>query len=202
MKLYDAAMPGTRGARVRWILEELGIPYDLKTLDLRKDTKQPDYLEIHPHGRVPAFEIEGEAIIESAAICMQLADLHADRGLAPKVGTPERARWYQWIVYAPATLDGPLVDRLFHTMFLPPDKRRPELVERADATWKTAAPFLVKTLSKQDWLVGGAFSAADVVVGFDIALAGNMGMLEGHPALQAYLGRLMARPAFAKAFKG
>lgn len=201
MKLYDATMPGTRGTRVRWMLEELGVPYETKALDFRKgETRAPEYLEIHPHGKVPAFEIDGEPLIESSAICMHLADLHPERGLAPKLGTPERARWYQWMVYAPAMLDEPLVDRIFHTVLLPPEKRRPELVTKADAAWKVSAAFLEKTLSKQDYLTGSAFTAADVVVGYDVALAGNMGMLEGYPALQAYLGRLSSRPAFAKAY--
>lgn len=201
MKLYDATMPGTRGTRVKWILEELGVPYEVKALDLQKgETKAAEYLEIHPHGKVPAFELDGEPLIESAAICMHLADLHPGRGLAPAPGTPERARYYQWMVYAPAMLDEPLVQRLFHTVFLPPEQRRPELVEKAEAAWKVSAAFLDKTLSKQDYLVGPAFSAADVVIGYDIALAAHMGMLESHPSLRAYLDRLASRPAFRKAY--
>ena len=79
MKLYDAVFPGTRGSRVRWMLEELGVPYEVAPLDpMKGEHKRPEYLQIHPHGVIPAVEIQGTPMIESAAICMQLADTHVD----------------------------------------------------------------------------------------------------------------------------
>ena len=197
MKLFDAAAPGTRATRVRWMLEELGLPYEREVLDFGKgDMRTPSYLERHPHGKVPALEIDGTRLIESAAMCMHLCDMHPEQGLAPAVGTPERARWYQWIVYAISTLDEALIPRIFHTALLPEERRDPKIVERADATWAIAAPFLSNALAGQDHLLGETFSAADVVIGYDVALAGRQGLLEAHPTLAAYLERLAARPAF------
>jgi len=201
MKLFDASNPGTRATRVRWLLEELGAPYEREVLVFAKgDTKTPEYMARHPHGKVPAVELDGQRLIESAAICMHLSDLHSAAGLAPALGTPERALWYQWIVYAASTLDEPLISRIFHTAIFPEERRDPALVEKADAVWALAGPYLESALEGRTWLLGDAFSSADVVLGYDIALAGRMGLLETYPALGAYLGRLSSRPAFQAAY--
>jgi glutathione S-transferase len=201
MKLYDASNPGTRATRVRWLLEELGVPYDRVVLDFAKgDMRTEAHLARHPHGRIPAFEWEGLSLIESGAMCMHLADVHHDKGLAPEPGTKERALWYQWICYAVSTLDDPLVARIFHSAILPEDKRNPAIVDKGDALWGAAAPFIRAGLGEGDWLVGDRFSAADVVVGYDVALAANMKMLEDDPKLGAYFARLSERPAFKAAY--
>jgi len=201
MKLYDATFPGTRGSRVRWMLEELGVPYEVAPLDpMKGEHKRPEYLQIHPHGVIPAVEIQGTPMIESAAICMQLADTHADRGLAPAPGSPERAAYYQWIVYAVATLDEPVVGWIMNAQILPEPARRPEAVEKGKKVWAIAAPFLDRSLTGRTWILGDQFSTADVVIGYDLAMAARLGGLEGHPALGAYVGRLTARPAFQKAY--
>lgn len=203
MKLYDAPFPGTRASRVRWMLEELGAPYEIVTINpMKGEHKQPEYLALHPHGVVPAMVIDGQNLIESAAMCLQLADLYPAAGLAPPVGTTARAHYYQWMVYAPATLDDPLVARIFNTVFLPEPKRDPAKVANADRVWATAAPFLSRALDEGPWLLGDHFSAADVVIGYDVRLAGGMGMLAEHPTLGAYLERLAARPAFQRVFGG
>jgi len=203
MKLYDGPFPGTRGSRLRWMLEEIGAPYESATVNFSKgEHKTPEYLAIHPHGVVPGFELDGQHLVESAAICLQLADLHPERGLAPPVGSPERALYYQWIVYAPATLDDALVGRIFHTVFLPAERRDPAKVATGDRVWAAAAPFLSRALGDGEWLLGERFSAADVVIGYDVRMANAMGMLADYPALQAYLARLAARPAFQRVFGG
>ena len=203
MKLYDAPFPGTRASRVRWMLEEAGAPYEIVTINpMKGEHKQPEYLAIHPHGVLPAMVIDGQNLIESAAMCLQLADLYPAAGLAPPVGTPERAHYYQWVVYAPATLDDPLVARIFHTAFLPEAKRDPAKVANADRVWSLAAPFLSAALAGGGWLLGERFSAADVVIGYDVRMANAMGMLADYPVLQGYLARLAARPAFQRVFGG
>jgi glutathione S-transferase len=109
IKLYDADFPGTRGSRTRWMLEELGIPYERAAIKASQGEhrKAPYAPDIHPHGLVPAAEIDGTVLIESAGICMQLSDMHPEKNLGAEVGSLERARWYQWITYAAATLDEP-----------------------------------------------------------------------------------------------
>ena len=201
MKIYDAPFSGTRGSRLRWMLEEIGAPYDVSPVNLQRgEHKSEDYLKVHPHGLVPAFELNGQPLVESAAVCMQLADLHPEANLAPAIGSATRALYYQWIVYAPATLDDPLVARVFHTVFLPPDKRDGARVANADRVWAAAAPFLSKTIGSGDWLLGAQFTAADVVIGYDIRLAHSMGMLADYPVLSDYFARLTGRPAYQRVF--
>jgi len=197
MKLYDANFPGTRGSRVRWMLEELGVPYQVEALDAAAgEHKRDPYRSVHPHGLIPALEIDGQTLIDSAGICMHLAVLRAARGLAPPLGTPDRAAWYQWIVYAAATLDGPLVDWVMHALVLPEARRRPEPVAQGHAVWRVAAPFLERSLTGRTWLFGDTFSAADVVLGYDVVIASRLGALSEYPAIGAYAARLMTRAAF------
>ena len=183
------------------MLEELGVPYEVSPVDPAKsEHKTAEYLAIHPHGLIPAAELDGSHLIESAAICMQLADTHPAAGLAPALGTPERARWYQWIVYATATLDEPLVGWILHAMILPEARRQPAKVEHGKAVWSVAAPFLSKSLGDQPWILGRQFTAADVVLGYDIATVARLGGLADYPVLSAYSARLSQRPAFQKTY--
>ena len=201
MKIYDAPFSGTRGSRLRLMLEELGVSYELSAVNLRHgEHKRAEYLKIHPHGLVPAFELDGVSLIESAAVCMQLADLNPEAGLAPPVGSAARALYYQWIVYGPATLDDQLVARVFNTAFLPEEKRDPAVVAKADRVWAAAAPFLSRALETHPWLCGEQFTAADVVIGYDIQLANAQGLLADYPVLQGYLDRLTARPAWQRVY--
>ena len=94
MKLYYA--PQTRATRPRWMLEEIGAPYELVRLQLSKgEHKQPEYLKIHPHGAVPAYSDGEVTMFESAAICAYLADKFPDKRLAPPLGSPQRGLYYQ-----------------------------------------------------------------------------------------------------------
>jgi len=112
MKLYYS--PQTRAGRPRWLLEEIGAPYEIASLDLKKgEHKQPEYMKIHPHGAVPAL-IDGDlALFESAAICMYLADKYPEKKLAPALGTPARgehlAKFRAQILAIPER-DGSFVD--------------------------------------------------------------------------------------------
>ena len=128
MKLYHASE--TRSIRPRWLLEEVGASYELVTLDLEKgEHRTSDYLEIQPHGLVPAL-VDGDLVIyESAAICSYLADAFPDAKLVPPLGTSERGLYYQWMHYAMATLEPPVLDVLEHTLLLPEEERKVDRVE-------------------------------------------------------------------------
>src|SRR5579862_5890993 len=118
MKLYH--QPRTRSSRVAWLLGELGVACEIAPVNVFVgEGRKPEYLAIHPHGLVPAFEDDGLLLIESSAICMHLCDKHPEKKLAPAVGTKDRARYYEWMVYIPATIDPCLETIMFHTMFLP-----------------------------------------------------------------------------------
>jgi glutathione S-transferase len=101
-------MPRTRSSRVLWLLEEIGTPYELTEIP-GAQRRSVEHLARHPLGRVPALELgEGTTMFESAAICLQLADLNLDAGLIPSVGSPERALVYQWVVFAVTEIEAPL----------------------------------------------------------------------------------------------
>jgi len=198
MKLYYS--PQTRAGRPRWLLEEIGAPYEIVSLDLQKgEHKKPDYMKIHPHGAVPAL-VDGDlALFESAAICMYLADKFPDKKLAPPLGTPARGLYYQWMLYSMATLEPPVLEVFLNTVMLPEAERSAAAVEKARTNFAAVAKVLSNALTGRDFILGEQFSAADVMIGSTLAWAGFMGLLADHPALQAYAKRLSERPAFQRA---
>lgn len=201
MTIQLHGLPGTRSTRAAWLLEELGVPYEQKLVQFSKgEHKQPPHLARQPHGLVPAINLGHGPMIESAAMCLALADQHADKGLAPALTSPARARYYEAIVYAVSTLDETVIPIYFHRKVLPEAQRDPKLVDAKLPTWKVAANLLTKRLGDRKFLVGDSFTAADVVVGYDLILGLEVGLLEEHPKLKAYTLSLLARPAIKKVF--
>ncbi|MBX3187498.1 MAG: glutathione S-transferase family protein [Labilithrix sp.] len=197
MKLYH--QPRTRSSRVRWLLAELGVTCDVAPIDVfAGEGRKPDYQQaVHPHGFVPALEEDGQILIESSAICMYLADRYGEGRLAPKLGTAERGKYYEWMVYVPATVDPCLETIMFHTVFLPEGKRIPQLVERAKKSWTTKMePRIEAALAKSPFILGETFSAADVLVGGALAWAQMAGVLGSGAAITRYLDAITKRPAF------
>jgi len=198
MKLYHS--PRSRSVRPRWLLEELDAPYELVTLDLASgEHKQPRYLRVHPHGVVPALEDGEVTVFESAAICMQLADKFPDKQLAPPLGTPARALYYQWMVYAVATLEPPVVEVFRHTVLLPDEQRSAAAAQEGLRTFAEVAGVLTQALGKQPYILGAQFSAADVMIGSTLGWGSFMDLLNDYPELQAYVQRLTERPAYQRA---
>jgi glutathione S-transferase len=199
MKLYFA--PITRATRPRWILEELGVPYETQVVDMMKgEHRMPSYMKVHPLGRVPALEDNGFIMFESAAIVMQLADRYPEKGLAPAVGTNERAEYYQWILCAMTELEPPLVTILMHTRLLPEAQRSPAAIEEASKRFKGVAKVFEERLKGRQYIVGDTFTAADIVVGGVCFLATLVNQIGDQPVLQQYFKNLMERPAAKKAY--
>lgn len=198
MKLYHS--PRSRSGRPRWLLEEIGEPYELVTLDFSKgEHKSPEYLKIHPHGVVPAL-VDGEVkLIESAAICMYIADKFPQKRMAPPVGTPARGAYYQWMVYTMATLEPPVLQIFLNTVMLPEEKRSAAAVDEGRETFAGVAQTLTQALTGRPYLLGSEFSAADVMIGSTLAWGSFMGLLAGQPVLEDYVKRLMERPAYQRA---
>jgi glutathione S-transferase len=191
--------PGTRSSRVQWLLEELELPYQFHTVALFEgEHKRPAHLERHPHGSVPAMSDGDLRLIESAAMILHLVD-KAGR-LAPPVGSEDRARLYQFVIYAPATLDEQAIQYFFHTVFFPAERRDPAKAERAKPHIETSLDFLTRELGESPYLLGQEFSAADVAVGYPLTMIAKAGLLEGRQPMQAYFERLTARPSFQKVF--
>jgi glutathione S-transferase len=200
MKLYFA--PNTRSVRPRWLLEELEVPYVLERVDLAKgEHKSLDYMKIHPHGAVPSLVDGSLAMFESAAIVMYLADKYPEKGLAPAPGTPERGQYYQWILYAMATVEPPLLQYFMHTRMHPEEKRSAASVEEAQHKMDEVFKVLAHELRDRPYIVGNHFTAADVMIGSMLGWAKPMGLIDRAPAeLSEYLNRLVDRPAHKRAF--
>ena len=201
MKLYHTPM--TRSSRVRWLLAELDMPHEVALVDVfLSEGRKPEYRAKNPHGFVPALEVDGQVLLESSAICLFLADRHLDKGLAPQHEDPLRARYYQWMVYVPATCDPAIETIMFHTRFLPEHKRLPVLVEQAKKKWGVSERVLADGLGDRTWILGDTFTAADVVVASCLAWARFAGVLGDDPKLAAYLDRATARPGFVAGHTG
>lgn len=198
MKLYHSQY--TRSGRARWALEELGVEYEIGRISFASgEHKKPEYLAINPHGSVPALVAGDLKLVESSAIVLHLADKYAEKNLAPALGTDERAQYYRWIVYVPATVDPVLETITMQTRFIPVEKRSAEVLEAAKKKWGNIATVLETALDGREYIVGNSFTAADIIVGSALGWAQFVNVLEGHPILAAYLKNLAQRPAYQRA---
>lgn len=184
-----------RDMRVRWALEEVGQPYDVRLVSF-KAMKEPAHLALHPFGQIPTYEEGNLALFESGAIVLHIAERHA--GLLPDDANA-RARAINWMFAALSTVEPPIVDR--------------DIVEYAehDKTWQGERQRMVddrirvrlgelsRRLGDADWLAG-AFSAADILMVHVLRRLEGSGLLEEYPNLAAYIARAEARPAYKRAF--
>jgi glutathione S-transferase len=204
MKLYFA--PRTRAIRPRWLLEELGVPYELVKLDLaRQENTTPAYLAVHPLGELPAL-VDGEVtLLESLAICLYLADRFPEKHLAPLVGSPERGPYYQWMVFAEVTLDTVVMAFYRHSQ-LPEEQKASANSHEELAKHRTRLTAVLDVinvgLGDREFLVGGAFTAADLLMASSLHMAYSLKLLDGHPRLVEYVRRHSQRPAVRKAVSG
>lgn len=198
IRLYHA--PQTRSVRPRWLLEELEVPYEVVRLNLQqKEHKRPEYLAIHPHGTVPAL-VDGDLVLmESLGICLYLADKFPEKRLAPSLGSPQRGLYYQWMAYAIATLEPPLIQVFQHSTMLPEEERSPRELRRGQETFREVAAVLSQALQGKTYLLGEQFTAADIMIGSTLVWASLIGVLEPHPVLREYVQRLQGRAAFQRA---
>jgi glutathione S-transferase len=197
MRLYY--VPKTRATRPRWVLEELGVPYELVRLDAAKgETRTPEHLARHPLGHVPVLEDGDVRIFESAAICLWLAERFPEKALLPPPGTAGRAAAYQWIFFAETELE-PALGAISAERRKPAAEQDPGKVDAARKRFHTAAAALEPVLTGRAHLVGDALSVADVIVGAILLWGRSAGALEGLPACDAYLTGLRARPAWRRA---
>jgi len=205
LELYE--WPPTRSQRAKWALEELGIEYTSHVVNLPEGEQDTDaYRAIHPLGVVPALKTDAYTIIESVAIVLQLIDEHPEKNLAPSIGTPERAHYYQWSVFACAELD-PAIMMVFDNTMRPLEHMRPPgtphdagLAERGRNDFAIRADVLSKALSDRDYMLGSDFSGADILIGHSCFMATFTGLIGDFPVLEAYYQRLRRRPSHQRAY--
>jgi glutathione S-transferase len=207
LELYE--WPPVRSQRAKWALEELEVPYSSRMINLLEGQQNTDaYRAIHPLGVVPALKTNQYTIFESVAIVLQLIDEHPEKSFAPAIGTPERAIYYQWSVFACAEIDPPLMQYFNNTM-RPLENMHPpgtphdaSLAARGREDFASRADMVSKALSDREYLLGTEFSGADILIGHSCFMAKHMGLLGEYPVLEAYYARLQERPAHRRAYAG
>ena len=191
-------VPFSRSLRVRWLLEELGLPYELAARSFA-ELRRPEHLALHPLGKVPVLRDGDVVLFESGAILQYLLERYGGGRLEPQPGSPERALYWQWFHYAEASVTPPLGLIVRHTALLPEAERIPALVESARAEAKRVLAPVERALGGKSWLVGD-LSAADIMMGSSLKLVSLLRLLgEATPNLAAYLARCEERPAYQRA---
>lgn len=192
MKLFWC--PKTRAARAVWMLEEVGCDYEKVLIDIRdsKARGQPDFLTASPMGKVPALEDGENRMAESAAICLYLADRYASGRLAPPIDADDRGEFLYWMFFSPGVIEPCMAERFGTAQ----ESRSAHGWGDFDSMIKT----LEARLHSRDWLMGDAFTAADVMVGSTCAFLQMFGIMPESPILAAYLDRCAAREAYQRGF--
>jgi glutathione S-transferase len=186
--------PQSRGRIVRWMLEEVGAPYEVRLIDFKTSAhKGPEFLAVNPMGKLPAISHRGVVVTECAAICAYLADAFPQANLAPPPA--ERAAYYRWLFFGAGSVEYAIVDRMLGR----PAPSRPGALGYGsfDDTMRT----LEGALTPGPWLLGERFSAADVYIGSQVGFGLLMKALDPTPTLAAYAERCRARPAAIRASK-
>lgn len=183
--------PQSRGQIVRWMLEEVGQPYETVVVEYA-DIKSSAYLAVNPMGKVPALRHEGQTITECAAICAYLADAFPDAGLVPP---PEhRGAYFRWLFFAAGPIEAAFTAKALGWE-VPAERQAMAGFGNFDLTIDT----IEGAVSGRQFIAGAAFSAADVYVGSMIDFMLTFGLLQPRPAFDAYLGNLRQRPAYLRA---
>jgi glutathione S-transferase len=174
----------SRGQIARWMLEEVGAPYEQVLLDYGTGMKDASFLAINPMGKVPAIQHDGRVVTECAAICAYLADAFPDAGLAPPLA--ERADYYRWMFFAAARALG---------LEAPADKAMTAGYGSFDATIDA----LEGAIAGRNFVAGDRFTAADVYVGAQVDWGLLFGTIPSRPAFETYAAMLRVRPAYVRA---
>lgn len=198
LKLHFA--PNSRAGRIVWLLEELGLDYELNRMDFHpKDLKSDEHRARHPLGRVPVLEDGDVSIYESGAIVEYVLERHKNGGLKPAVEDPRFPGYLQWFHYCEGMVMPPINTIVVQTILLPPDRRDETVLGQARRLLTKALGPVDDALQGKDYLIGD-FSAADIMLGHACFMANRMGCVSDEMAnLKAYVARIAARPAFDKA---
>jgi glutathione S-transferase len=195
--------PSTASLVVHWLLIELDVPHALHALDFEKrEQKSPEYLKLNPAGVVPTLVMDGQVITESPAIAMHLADLHPNAQLAPATGTPQRAAYYQWMLFMANTLQ-PAYRAWFYPTEPAGEGNADAVKEQARLKLENAWTRVAEHLQSHagPYLLGEKISAADFMLTMLMRWSRNMPKpTDRWPVLQAYAQRMKARPAFKEAY--
>jgi glutathione S-transferase len=199
MKLYE--YPPTRSIRVRWTLQELGVPFESVVVDIAKgEHKQAAFLKVNPAGKLPALVDGDQVLTESVAIVLYLAEKYSDRGLLPReLGA--RAQCYRWLLFAATELEQPVWRIAKHTAIYPKDKRIAADVALAREEFEAMAAVLDEHMRGRKFVATDAVTVADFVTAYALDMASVAGLLDRFAELRRYVGEMYARPKAAMRIK-
>ena len=184
-----------RDMRVRWALEEVDQPYDVRLVSF-EEMKQPAHLALHPFGQIPTYEEDDLVLFESGAIVLHLAERHA--GLLPDDANA-RARAISWMFAALNTVEPPIVERSMIGLLERDETWYAQRLPAVEGRLRKRLGELSRRLGDADWL-DGAFSAGDLMMVSVLLRSKSSGILDEYPNLSAYVARGEARPAYQRAF--
>ena len=205
----------SRSQRVLWLLEELGLEYEIKPYQRDKKTMlaPPELRQVHPLGKSPVITDGGNTLAESGAIIEYLAEKYGAGKLAPAAGTPEYLRYRYWLHFSEGSAQPPLLLKLlFDRMKTGPMPFFVRPIARKIADTALAAyvlpnlernlDYMEAELGKSEWFAGSRFSAADIQLSFPLEAARmRAGLNESRPKLMAFLEKIHARPAYRRAIE-
>jgi glutathione S-transferase len=192
MRLYEFAP--TRSIRPRWVLQELGVPFEAVSVNLIEgEHRTPTFLKLNPAGQVPVL-VDGDLILtESVAISLYLGEKYPQKRLVPQEVTP-RAEVCRWLLFTATQLEQPLWRISKHTALYPEEKRSPAEVDRAREDFLFVAPVAEEHLASREYLVGISPTVADFVLAYTLDWANEVKLLTSFPNLLTYMERMYARP--------
>jgi glutathione S-transferase len=205
----------SRSQRVLWLLEELGLPYEIKKYQRNPQTMlaPPELLEVHPLGKSPVITDGDVTVAESGAIIEYLLECYGNGRLVPAAGTPERLSFRYWLHFAEGSAMPPLLLKLIFEriklapmpFFARPIARKLSnqvLATMVDPNLRRQLDFMEAELGRREWFAGNDFSAADIQMSFPVeASAQRAGLDASRPKLMAFLKRIHARPAYRRALE-
>ncbi len=207
-------LENSRSQRVLWLLEELGVPYEVKRYERDKTTSlaPPELREVHPLGKSPVIDDDGLVIAETGAIIEYLVERYGEGRLVPAAGSAEKRRYTYWLHFAEGSAMTQLILRLFFTRIKEakmPFFAKPiaagiadrVLDSYVDPNIASQLAFIEAELGKSKWLAGEEFSAADIQMSFPLEAAAARAGLGGFPRIVAYLKMIHSRPAYARALE-
>ncbi len=184
--------PMSRGRIVRWMLEEIGCPYETEIVFYGAAMKSAGFRAINPMGKVPALRHGNTTITETAAICAHLADAFPDAGLAPPAG--QRGGYYRWLFFGAGPLEAAVGNKALGVNV--PEERQSMV---GYGNFETMQSALKSAVAGDNYLTGEQFTAADVYVGGQIGFGLQFGILEECPEFLKYFALISARPAYKRA---
>lgn len=192
IKLYGT--PPTRALRVMWLLNELGLDYEMLPVSiLQGENRQPDFLALNPAAKVPVL-VDGSLVLtESAAIQLYLAEKHPEAGFIPEV-LEDRTQMYRWIFFLMSEIEQPLWRIARHTFIYPEKKRLPQDIVLAKQDCLDMVAVLERHMQGREFMVGDRVSVADFNAAYTLDWANEERLLKDAPSLKAYLKAMYARP--------